>query len=227
MPQYLMGVVQHLTTAAGGGTPPTVEASNSHSASGTLSSDGVSITVTAGNLIVVTIGWGVSGSVPVTSVTGSVDGAFTQLAGAQADDNNWVNVDIWYLKSPTAGAQTITVNWSGNVTQTAVGAASFVGANLTSTFGTPGTADTTGGDSDPASVQCTAGSGALTIGVVMSDDNTNITPNGTELDEEIAIGSDTCYGQQTNAGSGTITSSWTQSGGANAWAAVNVAVNGT
>jgi len=72
-------------------------------------------------------------TVSVSSVTvGSQSATFLR-----ADSNStWARGEIWYLLNPTSGSQTITVNFSNNVSGCACGSCSYSGVAQTGTFDT-------------------------------------------------------------------------------------------
>ena len=109
---YLCG--PHAVRASG---PALVQAKFNQTTSG--STDAVTMTsaISAGNLIVVSVGGSSSQTVSSITDNGSTANTYTQVPSCYGTDGGGRWVDIWYAKNSLAGATTVTVTFSGTSKQ--------------------------------------------------------------------------------------------------------------
>lgn len=98
-----------------------------HMSNGTFAALAFSSTVTAGNLIVVHVGF--SNGVTVVSVTDDKSSCTTYT---QVPSVALTHADVWYCGTAVSGAQTVTVNFSGTATQINMGLMEISGAESSS-----------------------------------------------------------------------------------------------
>ena len=214
-------VIAKNNTAGGGGTVTVITSSND--GGGESPTTDTLVLVVSGEtdpVIYVGTGTGSSGGVDgITSVSSSINGAFTELA--QATDSNWVNGQMWRLTGPSNGSHTITITYDGPIHG---GACGVLLSNVSQ--GTPnGTVVTATNTGTAPTASATISSTGMVVAFVVTDDNDGFAvTTGTQLEEIEGIGGDTGLGLAYNTGSGSVDVTWaTDSEG---WVVLAVPVNG-
>lgn len=100
---------------------------NFSNASGTTIAKAYGSNVAAGNLLVVVVGWG--SSTQTCSVAGSLNGAFTAIAGSLGTNATApFRTQTFFLVAGSSGAETITATTSGSNTQREIAVFELTGA---------------------------------------------------------------------------------------------------
>lgn len=203
-------------TSGGGGLTFDAVSSGTTTVAATLT---VSHTCTGSNgLLLVLCGFGL-GSVPaVTAATYNgvaMTGAITGFAASDATP--FCNTLGYYLVAPATGTHDIVFTLASAPFQMAVVGLSFAGAHQTVPFGTAATG-TSVADKNPT-VNVSSASGEMVASVVCGDFAAmTVSGSNTQRFKVENLGADLTVGASTAAGSGTVTMSWTGSGGDNGWA---------
>jgi hypothetical protein len=115
-------------------------------------------------------------------------------------------IEIWYLKSPTIGTYNLVVN-NSQPDNGIIGAMTFSGVNLTTTFGTLATAQSNG---TTASVTAASAAGELVYSVVaFNNGSTNLNPGSGQTEYwDATINSSTTGAGSTKAGAASVAMSW-------------------
>ena len=103
---------------------------NSNIASATTITKLFPSNVTAGNLIVVGVGWGDSGTPPTCSVTDTLGNTFISINKIR-DTNNKQSSEIFYAKNILGGADTITATFSASANYRRLVVSEYSGADIT------------------------------------------------------------------------------------------------
>jgi hypothetical protein len=156
----------------------------------------------------------------VSSVTyGGV--ALTQLASEQGVAST-TQVDIWYLKSPTAGTANVVVTL-GASHEFVAGATSFFGVDLTTPFGTPVVAQ---GSTGSPSATISSATGEVILDAVSSKGIASSTVGTGQMQlwnlENGSTSSDAWGASSTKAGAASVTMDWTTT--SSSWAQIAVAI---
>ena len=172
--------------------------------------------------ILVTVGSGdaTAGDMVVTTLTVGGAGCTNKWA---LNGPAWVRSEGWEKVGPGTGAQTVAVTYTGTCDQVCAGAISYTDVDPT----TPSHNVTTGsGSGANPSITVTSASGEVVISGVSSDDGPGLTiSTGTERWKVLNVGSDTAYGESTDAGAASVTMTWTAS--ANNWAMGGLSIYAT
>src|SRR5262249_1140103 len=105
---------------------------------------------------------------PITSIT--YNGVNLTKIRADADDTQDITTELWYLVNPASGAHNVTVNFTGNITNTSVGmAASFTGVDPTIPIDSTGTSS--GSSNTQATGNITTASDSAWVVDVIYDKN--------------------------------------------------------
>ena len=127
---------------------------DTHNGTGNSNSTTITVASNDNRLLIAHVGHSGTG-VTVNSVTSNVSGAFTQLMTQNSDASTNNKTDVWYLKAPATGAHTVTVVYSGSVTNRSIALHSLYNVDQTtpinlsskasagSSTGTPITVDIT------------------------------------------------------------------------------------
>ena len=159
-----------------------------------------------------------SGQADPTGITfGGV--ALTKLSG-QA--NGTINVSLWYLIAPVAGAANVVATWAGGQDTIVLGAVTYSNAHQTSPLGAATTA--TGNSSAPSVAPATTSAdlafcvvGVNAGGAVTYTPGTGVTEHWDANGNPMA-----CAGGEKIGAAGTTTMAWTVSSGP--WAIIGVAI---
>ena len=183
----------------------------------------VPLTVTAGNLLMVGVGY--HNSRTINSIEWKPTGtpqSLTELVSVVETNDTGNKAALYYLKSPTTGTDVVRITLDSASGVTGVGA-SVVDAHLTTTFGTADSATSPGGGSDPATVTVGTASGELVVDCVVAANPNSIGANQTLLAEGNVSGRQVGASYQAGADGGVM--SWTRDGGGSMpWAIVAVSV---
>jgi hypothetical protein len=163
-------------------------------------------------LLTVSIGALDTAARTVTGVTyNSV--AMTQVDRA-SQTNDWV--ELWYLENPTIGANTVAVTFSGTVSHGGVaGATSFTGVAQSSSLAQKNKSSVVA-TSISTSITDTTSGNWLVDALHVQDDTPSVSGSGQVQSWKLQRGTDDWGGQSyTASGGGTVTLSWSISGGNN------------
>ena len=127
---------------------------DTHNGTGNSNSTTITVASNDNRLLIAHVGHSGTG-VTVNSVTSNVSGVFTQLMTQNSDASTNNKTDVWYLKAPATGSHTVTVVYSGSVTNRSIALHSLYNVDQTtpinlsskasagSSTGTPITVDIT------------------------------------------------------------------------------------
>ena len=202
----------------------TASADSAGSAS-TLSTSAFTVTGGAGTLLVCGVGYTDGGQQPsgLAWDAAGVNQALTQIKREREAVNTGLAIDIWVKYAPTGGAsKTVTATLTGALTGWGIGCVEFGGTDTSTPYGTPASADTEGGPSDP--VTCTSGdysAGDYMVNFMVAATASTV-GTGTSFYDSTTSGIQ--IGGATHNGGATIT--WTKDGGGNQhWSSACVGVN--
>lgn len=129
--------------------------------------------------------------------------------------------EMWYLKNPPTGTNTISVTFSSSIGELAAGAVSYTGVDLTSPLGISQTAT---GNSTTPTVNVTSASGELVVDVVGIDatNSSTFSPGAGQTTQFLANAPSRQKGASSaEPGGSSVTMSWTSST-SNGWGIVAV-----
>lgn len=193
-----------------------IEATGTNESVAATSSLTVNLTITAGNLLIVGVGY-LDGQRPASVAWApfSDNQALTLLKRQRESVNTGFAVDWWYLLSPSIKTAVVAVTMTGPVPLSAV-CHSITDADLTTTFRdltlTGDTADTEAGQADPVTVNCVSVAGDLVFDVMYAATGATADASQTVDLDSVAIGAQVGASHKTATGTST-TMSWTKDGG--------------
>lgn len=191
----------------------------------TLSTGAFTVTGGAGSLLVCGVGYTDGGQQPTGLAwdAAGVNQALTQIKRERESVNTGLATDLWVKYSPTGGtSKTVTVTMTGSITGWGVACAEFTGTDTSTPYGTPASADTESGPTDP--VTCTPSdwaTGDMSFNF-MSAATSSTASVGTSFFD--STGSGIQLGASTKGSTGAL--QWTKDGGGTQhWSSSCVAVH--
>jgi hypothetical protein len=160
--------------------------------------------------------WGGSGGASLTQV------------GSTVNVGSFVKVSLWRLVNPASGSNTVHVTWGSAQDERALVAAAYTGVDQTTPLGTPATA--TGTNTTPT-VNVSSAAGELVVDSVgfldQGGNNRTLAVGASQTSRAEVEGANLGFeglGISDEAGTATVTMSWTTSGNVDNWGIIGVAL---
>lgn len=206
--------------SAGGGTPPTIDATNiTGNDGGGFPAFTLSVTTGSGanRLLVVYVSWVGGDATTSAAVTYGVQ-AMTQLGSSFA--NGSLHGEVWYLAAPTTGTANVSVVWTNGMSGKSLVAIPWTDANQAAPLGTLQTAT---GNSTTPSVDVSSSSSEVVLDFLNSS-LAGLATAGAGQTLRYQLQDDMGAASSTEPGSATTTMSWTNS--SEQWLIAAMAVKG-
>jgi hypothetical protein len=187
------------------GTPSTHDTlANAAAGAGTYSSFSYTPESGSDRLCVLCVGMGEDNGNGVISAVTLGGQSMTQV-GTVVTDSSWVSVEVWVLNEAGIAAMsgsTVVVTRTGNIHQLGMIACTLTGVDQATSTTSPQSGFGTGQANIAASASVTSTSGGMVVGACMTDDQTGITPDFTQIAETAVMETDTILNAQYTAGTG-------------------------